>query len=104
MQMELKRYVVIAFGSYVRITLKMAKSITRSNIFEWWNKKTKDLKFVSTNILVSFLRPFFENGLSKETEILVKTNFRSTDFFSPFKNVASGYTLCHETISPNQHI
>ena len=36
----------------------IVKSITRSNTFECWNKKTKDLKFVSTNISVSFLRPF----------------------------------------------
>ena len=60
-------------------------------------KKVKDLKFVSTNISVSFLRSFsnFENGLWKETEILVETNFRSFTFFIlPFKNVASGYTLC----------
>ena len=46
-------------------------------------KKAKDLKFVSTNISVSFLRPFsnLENGLRKETEILVEANFRSFAFF-----------------------
>ena len=39
----------------------------------------KDIKFVSTNTLVSFSRPFskFENGLRKEAKILVETNFRS---------------------------
>ena len=62
----------------------------------------KDLKFVFTNISVSFLRPFSkyenENGLRKETEILVKTNFRSFVFILSFKNVASGYTLCSNDI------
>ena len=55
----------------------------------------KDLKFVFTNISVSFLRPYFENGLRKETEILVKTNFRSFVFILSLKNVTSGYTLCY---------
>ena len=48
------------------------------------NKKTpKDLKFVSTNISVSFLRSFskFENGLKKETKISVERNFRSFGWF-----------------------
>ena len=61
-------------------------------------KKTNNLKFASTNISVSFLRPFskFENGLGKDTEILVEANFRPFAFFIlSFKNVASGYTLCH---------
>ena len=44
-------------------------------------KKTKDLKIVSTNISVFFLRPsMFENGLRKETEISIETNFRSFVF------------------------
>ena len=42
----------------------------------------KDLKIISTNVLVSFLRPSkFENGLRNETEILVEANFRSFVFF-----------------------
>ena len=59
-------------------------------------KKTNDLKIVSTNISVFFLRPsMFENGLRKETEISIETNFRSFVFFIlSFRNVASGYTLC----------
>ena len=44
-------------------------------------KKTKDLKFASTNISVSFLRPFSNfDGLKKETKILVETIFRSFIF------------------------
>ena len=51
-------------------------------------KKLKDLEFVSTNISVSSLIPFsnFENGLRKETEILVETNFRLSFFFFFFVN------------------
>ena len=36
----------------------------------------------------------FENGLRKETKILVETNFRSFVFILTFKNIASSYTLC----------
>ena len=36
----------------------MAKNTTRSNIFLNGKTKKKDLKFVSTNISVSFLRSF----------------------------------------------
>ena len=51
-------------------------------IYIYIYKTTKDLKFVSTNILASFLRPFsnFENGLEKETRVLVETNFISFAF------------------------
>ena len=44
----------------------------------------KDLKFVCTNISVSFLVQF-QNGLRKETEILVEINFRSFAFYLPFQ-------------------
>ena len=33
---------------------------------------------------------YFENGLSKETEILVETNFRLFVFYFTFQNIASG--------------
>ena len=42
------------------------------------------------------MRIKFENGLRKETEILVEKFFRSFVFcFNIKKKVASGYTLCH---------
>ena len=40
------------------------------------NCKTKDLKFIFTDISVSLLIPFSENGLRKDTKISVKTNLR----------------------------
>ena len=60
----------------------MAKSITRSNVLNG-KRKTKDLKFGSINISVSYLIPFskYQNNAKKpkETEILVELNFRPFD-------------------------
>ena len=40
----------------------------------------------------------------KETEISVEANFINLLFLFTIQKVAFGYTLCHQTISPSQHI
>ena len=55
----------------------------------FYKKKKKNYIYALFTILV------FENGLRKETKILVETNFRSfVLFLLTFKNVLSDYTLC----------
>ena len=53
--------------------------------------------------MLNIFKVYFENGLRKETEILVKTNFGSFIFILLLKkNVASGYTLWYSNVFPSK--
>ena len=79
---------------HTNASLILAKSITRSRILnvKIKNERSK-IRFYKyfglfPNIIFKVHKNYFENGLSKEIETLVQTNFRSVFYFN-IQNVAS---------------
>ena len=79
---------------HTNVSLILAKSITRSSILnvKIKNERSK-IRFYKyfglfPNTIFKVYKNYFENGLRKEIETLVQTNFRSFVFHFNIQNVA----------------